>query len=176
MTPVAKRRLAHIVDPLERAAIVRALFDHVVGVLCEAGLDVVALAPHPLSANGIEVWRDAASGLNAALDQAVDRIGTPVLIMHADLPALSSSDVDALLESPADVVIARALDGGTNALLLRKRMRTAFGRVSALTHAQRARRAGLRAHVIDRPGLALDVDDEAALIAWRGGASPQRQT
>lgn len=172
MSPVAKRRLAHVADARERTDLMRDLFEHVVGVLGEAGLAVVALAPHALEPlDGVEVWRDGASGLNAAVDDALDRTGLPVLIVHADLPALAVSDVHALFDSAADVVIGRARDGGTNALLLRGRIRPAFGPGSALAHAGRARAAGLRAQVIDRPGLAADVDDEAALIVWRGAAS-----
>ena len=176
MAPVAKRRLAHVADPAARAALVRELFEHVVGVLGDAGLHVVALAPHPLPAEGIEVWRDGAPGLNAAVDDAVARTGVPVLIVHADLPALGASDVDAVLSSPADVVIGRALDGGTNALLMRRSIRVAFGPGSALMHARRARGQGLRAHVIDRPGLAVDVDNAAALTVLRGAAYQRRRS
>jgi 2-phospho-L-lactate guanylyltransferase (CobY/MobA/RfbA family) len=38
-------------------------------------------------------------------------------------------------------------------------------------HADRARRAGLSASVLDIPGFALDVDDEAGLSASGRGAS-----
>jgi 2-phospho-L-lactate/phosphoenolpyruvate guanylyltransferase len=176
MGPVAKRRLAHVADAPQRVMLVRDLFEHVTGVLLDAGLDVIALAPHALSASGVQIWHDAAPGLNAAVDEAVGRTGVPVLIVHGDLPVLSVADVHAVLESDADVVIGRATDGGTNALLLRRSMRVAFGRGSALAHARRARAAGLRTAVIDRPGLAVDVDDEAALIAWRGAASQRRRS
>jgi 2-phospho-L-lactate guanylyltransferase len=176
MGPIAKRRLAHVADPSERTALVRDLFEHVVGVLSSAGLDVVALAPHPLSFEGVEVWRDRGPGLNAAVNDAIGRTGIPVLIVHADLPSLAVSDVYALLDSPAQVVIGRSIDGGTNAMLMRHRIRASFGPGSALIHAQRARSAGLRTTVIDRPGLALDVDDEPALIAWRAAASRQQRS
>ena len=148
------------------------MFEHVVDVLRACDLRVVALSPQPLAAAGaVETWTDAASGLNAALDAAVVRAGTPVLIVHADLPLVAPDDIEDVLRTAGDVVIARARDGGTNALLMRTRIRCAFGTSSALAHASRARAAGLRASVIDRPGLALDVDDEAALTAastaWR---------
>jgi 2-phospho-L-lactate/phosphoenolpyruvate guanylyltransferase len=175
LTPVPKRRLAHAATAGQRAELVQALFEHVVAVLREAGLDVVALAPHPLTLPGIQVWRDAANGLNAAVDLAIERTGLPVIIVHADLPELGSSDVVALLDSPADVVIARATDGGTNALLMRRRIRPIFGAGSALAHARRARAAGLRTQVIDRPGLAVDVDDESAFSVWRAGAARRPQ-
>jgi 2-phospho-L-lactate/phosphoenolpyruvate guanylyltransferase len=166
--PTVKRRLAHVLGPDERRALVQTMFDHVVDVLRDCDVRVVALSPKALASDRtVETWTDAAPGLNGALDAAVGRAGVPVLIVHADLPELSVEDVHAVLDNDADVVVARARDGGTNALLMRTRIRCAFGASSALAHAARARAAGLRASVIDRPGLALDVDDEAALTASR---------
>jgi 2-phospho-L-lactate guanylyltransferase len=170
ISPVAKSRLAHLIPGRDRAILVRGLLDRVVDVLLACGLRVVVLSPDraPDGAAGrtdVETWTDEAEGMNAALRAAVKRAGVPVLIVHADLPNITTEDVFAVLDAPGDVVIARARDGGTNALLLRSELRPAFGRSSALRHAQRARAAGLRATVIDRPGLALDVDDGAALTA-----------
>jgi 2-phospho-L-lactate guanylyltransferase len=164
--PTVKRRLAHVMGLDERRALVRTMFEHVLDVLEACGLHVVVLSPQPLAANSAaETWTDTARGLNAALDGAVDRAGAPVLIVHADLPLLAPDDVDRVLDDDADVVIGRARDGGTNALLMRTAIRCAFGKSSALAHAARARAAGLRASVVDRPTLALDVDDAAALTA-----------
>ena len=176
--PTVKRRLAHVLDPQERRELVRAMFGHVIGVLSDCGLRVVALSPRPLAPDvDIETWIERGRGLNAAIDEATLRTGAPVLIVHADLPLVARNDIEAVLAAPGDVVIARARDGGTNALLMRTRIRSAFGASSALAHAARARAAGLRAHVIDRPGLALDVDDEASLIAsgWKPSAGMFRR-
>lgn len=164
--PVAKRRLAHVLGPKERTELVVRLFDHVVGVLLGAGLEVIALSPAPFEpASGIEVWTDERKGLNAAVAAAVGRIGPGVLVVHADLPGLTVADVGELLGSDAEVVIARAHDGGTNGLLLRELIAPAFGPGSALAHAQRARAAGLRTHVVDLAGFRVDTDDESTLSA-----------
>ncbi len=164
--PIAKRRLAHLMDGPQRSDLVAALFRGVVRVLTDAGLPVVALAPHPIDVpDGVELWIDDAPGLNRALASAVARAGLPVLIVHADVVGLAVTDVTAMVEAPGDVVIGRARDGGTNALLLRSELGLSFGPNSALVHAQRARAAGLRTIVIDRPGLALDVDEGAALTS-----------
>ncbi len=168
--PTVKRRLAHALGADDRKLLVRTMFEHVVAVLHDCGLRVVALSPSPPTAHtAVETWIDAAVGLNAALDAALERAGTPALIVHADLPLVAPDDIEAIIGAAADVVIARARDGGTNALLMRTRIRCAFGASSALAHAARARATGLRAHVLDRPGLALDVDDDASLTAsgWR---------
>jgi 2-phospho-L-lactate guanylyltransferase len=163
--PTAKRRLAHLLGPNERAALASDLLDHVVEALTAAGLHVVVLAPEPVDIDGIETWTDEAPGLNAAVAAALARLGTPALVVHADLPLLAPADVDELLDDAADVAIARSYDGGTNGLLLREPIRPAFGLHSAAMHAARARGAGLRASVLDIPGFALDVDDEAGLSA-----------
>ena len=168
--PTAKRRLAHVLRADERASLVERLLEHVVEVLTGTGLRVVVLSPEPVHVEGAEVWTDQAPGLNAAVAAALDSLGTPALVVHADLPLLSADDVAVVLESDADVVVARSYDGGTNGLLLRSPIRPAFGVGSAAMHADRARRAGLRAAVLDIPGFALDVDDEAGLSA--SGAYP----
>jgi 2-phospho-L-lactate/phosphoenolpyruvate guanylyltransferase len=168
--PVAKRRLAHVLGPKERTELVVRLFDHVVEVLERAGLRVIALSPAPFDAD-VEVWTDERKGLNGAIGAALVRLGPNVLVVHADLPALTVADVEAVLASPADVVVARAHDGGTNGLLLRELISPAFGPRSALVHAQRARAAGLRTHVVDLSGFRVDTDDESTLSA----AGPRRR-
>lgn len=152
------------------------LFGHVVSVLERAGLPLVVLTPGELRApGGVEVWRDEAPGLNAAVGAALRRLGAPALIVHADLPHLQIGDVDVVLGSPGDVVVARSRDGGTNGLLMRRLITPSFGPGSALAHVSTARTMGLRARVLDVPGFAVDVDDEPALLSVSGGASYLRK-
>lgn len=160
----AKRRLAHVLGPEERINLVRSLFEHVLGVTMEIGLRVIVLTPTDIDVpDGVEVWKDEVPGLNRAVGAAARSIGTPLLVVHADLPLLATSDLERVLSSDADVVIARAHDGGTNGLLLRRPLATAFGPDSASAHAVSARGARLRAEVIDIPGFAEDIDDERSL-------------
>jgi 2-phospho-L-lactate guanylyltransferase len=159
----------------QREELVRGLLSHVTGVLTDAGLRVVVLSPTPVDVEAAEVWTDEAPGLNAALAAAIERLGAPVLVVHADLPLLQTADVDRVLDKEAEVVIARSYDGGTNGLLLRSLIRPAFGHESATAHATRARRSGLRASVLDVPGFALDVDDEAGL-SFCGSVSASPRT
>ena len=162
----AKKRLAHVLGPDDRMRLVRRLLDHVVSVVKDCGLPIVLLASDEVpDVDGVEVWRDTRTGLNGAVDAALQRLGAPAFVIHADLPLLGPGDLDEVLTSAADVVIARARDGGTNGLLLRRLITPAFGPSSAASHASRARAAGLRTHVLDIPGFALDVDDETSLSA-----------
>jgi 2-phospho-L-lactate/phosphoenolpyruvate guanylyltransferase len=166
IAPTAKRRLAHVLSGAERMHLIAGLFEHVTSVLQEAGLRIVVLTPTPGEIpSSFDVWTDEAEGLNAAVDAALVRLGCPALVVHADLPSLSVDDVDRVLACRSDVVIARAHDGGTNGLLLREPMRTAFGPGSAFVHAARARSAGLSASVVDLAGGAHHLDTGWALSA-----------
>src|SRR5438128_2410619 len=118
LLPTAKRRLSHVLGPKERMDLVRRLFEHVCEAVVGAGLQAIALSPVDIEAP-IPVWLDEGPGLNGAVAGALRRTGLPALVVHADLPLLASSDVETLLDDPADVVVARSADGGTNALLLR---------------------------------------------------------
>ncbi len=168
ITPTAKRRLAHVLRPAQRVALVRRMFDHVCSVVVDAGLEAVALSPAPIEA-AVPVWIDERPGLNAALRSALQRSGVPALIVHADLPSLTTDAIETLLAVGADVVVARSPDGGTNGLFMRRAMAPAFGVGSAHAHAARARNAGLSCRVVDIPGFARDIDDSPALTAY--GAS-----
>ncbi|MDE3194365.1 MAG: hypothetical protein KGN00_11830, partial [Chloroflexota bacterium] len=93
-----------------------------------------------------------------------------VALLPADLAALRADDVAALLEAAeeADVVIApdrRAR--GTNALVLRPpdALEPLFGPDSFAAHREAASRAGLRVRVVERAGLALDLDEADDLRA-----------
>lgn len=172
LAPSAKLRLAHVLPPAERRRLVEALFRHVTRVLEEAGLDVVALAAGRTPARPeVEVWDDPGTGLNGGLSWALGRLGGRALIVPADLPWVTAEGVRTLLWEPGDLVVARAHDGGTNALLLRRPgLVPAFGARSALAHADGGRRTGLHARVVDLPAFRWDLDDEATLR--RSAGSP----
>jgi 2-phospho-L-lactate guanylyltransferase len=84
-------------------------------------------------------------------------------VVSADIPLVAAGEIDALLEAVPErgIAIARASDAGTNAVALRPpaALKTCFGASgSADLHARSARELGLGAVILDRPGLALDLD------------------
>ena len=87
-------------------------------------------------------------------------VTAPVVgFVSADLPLVRAEEVAELLEAtPArGIAIARALDGGTNAVSMQPPglVRTRFGEPgSAARHAA----LGVEHVVLDLPGLAFDVD------------------
>jgi 2-phospho-L-lactate guanylyltransferase len=160
----AKSRLAAALAPPARGELMLSLLDHVVGVVREAGIDRVTLVTaEPL--DGYETWNDRGLAWNEALAAATAELVTEpcVAIVSADLPLLAADEIAALVETvPArGIAVARAEDGGTNAVAMRPPgvVATHFGAVgSGRVHVEAARAAGLDAVVIDLPGLAFDVD------------------
>ena len=128
---------------------------------------VLALA----RASGAHGVRETATGLNRALDLArrhVRALGADaLLVLPVDLPRLEVADLDAMIaaaEEGAQLVIAPdEKASGTNALLLAAgdTLEFCFGDDSFKAHLEAARRSGIAARVIDRPGLAFDVDTPA---------------
>ena len=93
-------------------------------------------------------------------------------VVAADLPRLTAAEVRALVSATPEcgIAIARAQDGGTNAVSMRPpgKVTTHFGEPgSAEVHERAAWLAGGDAHVLDCPGLAFDVDTPEDLAAWR---------
>jgi 2-phospho-L-lactate guanylyltransferase len=165
-----KSRLAGALLPEKRAQLMRSLLGSVVGAVREAGVErVTVVTEEPL--DGYDVWPDAGLPWNDALAAAAAEVVTAplVAIVSADLPLLRADEVEDLLAAtPArGIAIARALDGGTNAVAMRPPglVSTHFGEPgSAAVHAG----LGVDHVVVDLPGLAFDVDtpeDLAKMLA-----------
>lgn len=156
-----KTRLAGRLSPGERQRMAEAMAAHVMAQLQGAAqiAQIAVLAPEPPSDLGLRWLCDEGRGLNRELAACMEP--EPTLIIHADLPLLSVSDIAALLKaaSLAGAAIAPDATGtGTNALALAAAVPTGFepcfGEDSLLRH-----RALLpHAVVIERLGLACDVD------------------
>jgi len=120
--------------------------------------------------------REAGCGLNVALEQgariAIARGADALLCLSSDLPGLSADDIRALIEAPAPIAIATdRMRLGTNALLMRPpgAIRFHYGLDSLAAHLAAARAIGLEAVVLERPGLANDIDTPADLAELRKG-------
>jgi 2-phospho-L-lactate guanylyltransferase len=175
----AKSRLAGLLRPSERRALAQAMVEDVLAVLsCHPGINRVTLVSDDpgagLLANnyGIDCWAESSlgcSGLNAVIRQASERLLTntdePLLVLHGDLPLLAAADISAVLRCQrqlAGLVIGCDLAGvGTNLLAFTRASvpRFRFGVDSCARHLASARRAGVPVQVLQRSGIALDVDE-----------------
>jgi len=184
----AKRRLSPLLDAGERAALARAMLEDVIECLSRApsveGIAVItddADAARVASDFGALALPDTPEGgLNASLEAAAawargSHAERALLVLPADVPGAMPDDIAALAAENAHVVLAPARDGGTNALRLRPdaKIPFAFGLGSCARHAANARAAGLSVVVVERPGLALDLDrpEDVALYLARAGTS-----
>jgi 2-phospho-L-lactate guanylyltransferase len=182
----AKTRLAPLLSRPARRELMEALvtqnLETLAGVpgteLCVATSD--PRAADLARAHGAGVLDDGGRPWNEGLALAISQLAgaDTVAIVAGDLPLLEAADVVALLEAaPArGVAIGRARDGGTNALCLRPPdlFVPSFGAPrSSAVHAGLAAAAGAPAVIVDRLGLALDLDTpddvEAALAAGLNG-------
>lgn len=124
-------------------------------------------SPHPPS----PLSTPPEASLNAALTQATawaaDQGASAVLILPADLPLVTATDVAALWQASQHLYSALAMviapdrwDQGTNALLVRPpgALHYQFGTNSFQRHCEQARQLGMAWHVQRSPGLDLDVD------------------
>jgi len=177
----AKSRLRSALSGAERRQLMGGMVAHVVRTAVAAGAGRVAIAssdpgaPALAAALGVACVSDGGLAWNAGLGHARGLLASgagAVLYLAGDLPLLEPADVAALVAAGASAtaVIGRAHDGGTNALWVAPAdaFEPAFGsRGSAAVHAALAVAAGLRPVVLDRPGLAHDVDTPADLAHAR---------
>lgn len=181
----AKTRLAGLLRPSERRALAQAMVQDVLSVLSahpEIGR-VTLLSDDPgaglLAAQyGCDCLAErelGGSGLNALLAEAVTRIvpgtGQPVLILHGDLPLLRGDDISAVLAQQrhsGGLVIGCDREGrGTNLLAFDEESAVPFhfGPDSCARHLAAARAAGVTAAILQREGIALDIDRPADVSA-----------
>ncbi|HEV7200117.1 MAG TPA: 2-phospho-L-lactate guanylyltransferase [Candidatus Limnocylindria bacterium] len=178
----AKTRLAGVLEPAERSAVAERLLRHVLEAAVGTGHEVVVISPEAaleelVVANGARLAVQHGLGLNSGLrearTEAIEDGVTVLAVIHGDLPELTREDMAALIDAVGGagrtVAIAPdALEAGTNGLAQSPPDVIAFqfGVGSFAAHRGSAIRAGAHAVVIERPGLAFDVDTPADLAAW----------
>ena len=166
-----KSRLAGVLEAAERAQLGQQWFEHVVDVLGRVSDLIVLSAERPSGWTG-DWRRDGGQGLNAELQRVYGELRpAPTAIFHADLPRLGEEDALTLFAAAERAGCAIAPDRhgtGTNGLAIAdgRRFRFAFGAGSFARHRAKAA-PGFE--IVERPGLALDVDTpddlKAALAA-----------
>ena len=182
----AKTRLAPLLELHQRRELMEALVARSLETLAGVpGTELCVATSDPRAADlarehGAGVLDDGGLPWNEGLRHAISGLSgvDTVAIVAGDLPLLAADDVVALLDAapPRGVAIGRARDGGTNALCLRPPdlFVPSFGAPrSSAVHAALAAAAGAPAVIVDRLGLALDLDTpddvEAALANGLNG-------
>jgi 2-phospho-L-lactate guanylyltransferase len=188
----AKQRLAGVLAAGERQALFRAMLEDVLAALAAstglAGILVVTRDPQARALAARYRARvlmeqenrghTAASSFGAAT--LAGEGATGMLQLPADLPLITPADVEALLRAhgPAPAVtLAPSRDWrGSNALACSPPdfLPLRFGDDSFAPHLEQARALGVEPQVVERPGLALDIDTPADLATFLARPSPTR--
>ena len=180
-------RLAGVLAPDERRALQAAMLADLLAA-CRAApalAGTLVVTADPVAGARVVAEPEGPAGMNAAVRRglaAAAELGAPAaLVLTADLPLARPEDLDAIVAAAPPgpgAVLAPSRDGtGTNALLLVPpgAVPPRLGPGSLARHLAEAARAGLAAVLLERPGLALDVDTPADLAALRaaepGGAT-----
>ncbi|MBS0511872.1 MAG: 2-phospho-L-lactate guanylyltransferase [Proteobacteria bacterium] len=173
--PLGKTRLSGLLPGAEREHLVLEMFDRVINALQSAReIDHIAVVtPEPgLLPRGVVAVADPGAGLNHALDagrrEITARGARELLVLHADLPTLTSREVDVFVRQGRRTGLALAPDHhrqGTNGLVLSlpSAFGFRFGTASLALHLGEARRCGLDATLSVLPGFAHDIDEPADL-------------
>lgn len=180
-----KSRLAPALDEDLRAELSRWMLTRVLKALKNAHnihrIAVVSEGAETLSLGesmGVEKISCPARDMNGDLELgrawANENGARWLLVVHGDLPALETSEVESMIghaiEGPNGcAVVSPSMDGGTNGLLLGppESLPFAFGEGSFQRHMDLAQKRNLRAIPFDSPGFRLDVDtisDVSAII------------
>ena len=170
----AKRRLADVLSPEERRALMLAMARDVLTALVRsqalAGVVIVSRTPEAdalAQAFGTERFMESPEAdLSGALTEAAEHLAehrhaSGVLIVPADVPLITPDEVDALLAGHRAVTLAPDDEHlGTNALACSPpdRIRFNFDGRSFKPHVDAAFAAGVHPRLVPSQHLALDVD------------------
>jgi 2-phospho-L-lactate/phosphoenolpyruvate guanylyltransferase len=182
----AKQRLVRLLTPGERSELARAMLGDVLRALVASRLDRVwvvtrepAVAMIARSLGAEPLAEDDNRGHTAAVafaqTEAARSGASMFLTVPGDVPCVTAPEIRALVEAAMGAraaVFTPSRSGlGTNGVALTPPdvMRLRFGEPSFANHLAAARALGLSPHVLNQPGLGLDVDapDDLAMLLER---------
>jgi 2-phospho-L-lactate guanylyltransferase len=181
----AKSRLAGVLAPHERRALAQAMAEDVLTALTGSGLLAgvlmvsddpgAELLAHRYGVDLVEETSLGCHGLNpviaAGCARLVDKGASGIMVVHSDLPLLTSADLKALNAVFEQGDVDRVLSpdrarGGTNIFLFDSARLPAFqyGPGSCEAHSRATRAEGLRLRIEARARVALDIDEPEDLL------------
>lgn len=176
-----KSRLAHLMAEGARADLNRYLAERTLKTVAElAGIsEVYVVSPDPEVGEiagkfAAKFLLQKTDGLNPGLDQAAREVPERrTVYLAADLPDLTVDDLEALISEMEIGISPDQFGRGTNALSVPtpRAIDFRFGADSFKAHCGAALKAGFRVSIIDRPGLAFDLDTEKDLERIKGWSS-----
>lgn len=161
-------RLGAVLDATERETLVRQLCERARLAIAGANLRCVVVSSSRdviewATSNALEHTPDAGRGLSEAAATAAQSLdGAPWIVLHADLPLVTSTSLLEITElASRRTVLVPSHDGGTNVVAARGHFPFAYGAGSFHRHFAAAPRAIVAANA----ELSIDIDTPAQLTA-----------
>ena len=189
----SKKRLSPVLSPQGRRQLTQAMLKDVLTALKASTVNETVIISTDSTLCDLASKFNAASlvqksrGLNLAIDEATDwcmRKGAEAaLILPADLPMLSFTDVDRIIElgncTEQIVLLSPSYDGGTNVLFQSppNLIHACFGPRSFSKHFKQACRRAVRVKFYYSLGVAMDIDspeDLRKLLKMQGTPACRR--
>ncbi|MCA3365589.1 MAG: 2-phospho-L-lactate guanylyltransferase [Roseomonas sp.] len=180
----AKQRLAPLLSPEERMALMQMMLRDVLAALSAAqglaGIAVVTLDPWAQAlagAHGARIITEAArAGHTGAVTAAASVLQAEgvaaILTLPGDIPAAQTLEIEALIAtastSPAFIIAPAHDEQGSNAILMAPpdAVKLRFGEDSYFPHLAAAREAGMAPQILRLPGIAMDIDHPADIARF----------
>lgn len=179
---MGKQRLAGLLSDEQRRQLAEAMLkDMLVALKACAGIEIVLVSKDAAVENlakefAVQVLAesDDCQGLNDAVRFAVEQATLQqvekVLILHGDIPCISTQDIESLIEKSRSEVclVPDKHDNGTNAMLLTlpSKMQFAYGEASFDQHLTLAHDLGLSCQILRSvKSLQNDIDEVEDLLS-----------
>jgi len=180
----AKQRLAPLLSPEERLALMQMMLRDVLTALSAAqGLAGIALVTLDPWAQALaeahdariitEGAREGHTGAVTAAASVLQAQGVAaILTLPGDIPAVKTAEVEALIAAastaPAFIIAPAHDEQGSNAILMSPpdAVRLRFGEDSYFPHLAAAGAAGITPQILRLPGIAMDIDHPADIARF----------
>ena len=180
----AKQRLAPLLTPAQRRALIEVMMGEVLeavaGAKRLAGILVVTLDPQATALGrrlGARIVTDGAreghtGSVTAGLRLLAGEGRGGMMTVPADIPAATADELDAVLAAhgpgPSFTISPAHDDLGSNAVICSPpdSVPLRFGDNSYFPHLDAARRCGIEPTILRQPGIAMDIDHPVDLAAF----------
>jgi len=163
-----------VLSRTERDELARLMLKEVLVTLLRSDVGVVEVASTSMSFEPpVENvgWIYAPSPLDELVNGYLEKVAEhipeeQVMVVMADLPLISMRNIQQIVSSSADVVIAPGRGGGTNILKVAKPdvFEVRYYELSFLTHLKRAEQRGLSVEIYDSFYTSVDIDEPTDLV------------
>ena len=170
----SKKRLSPVLSPQERGQLTLAMLEDVLSALQTSIVNDTVVVSDDLDVHDIAgkfgtiYLAQKIGGLNCAVEKAtewcIQQGAEAVLVLPADIPLLSSADVDRIVKlgnrENQTVVLSSSYDDGTNALFQSppNLIRPSFGPRSFFKHIKEAQDKGVCVRLYYSGRVAMDID------------------